>query len=131
MLLLCPHCFALTLFQVGTNIQNAIETKREKSKFPIQPYLLAVGDIDNIHTWCLVLGDSHSIGLPVSTEPTRALDLLLKSFYVLNVHFPLAWKHAFRFVLAMYMGSLLKMKNYQFSLKNGWKSTVSNFESLN
>jgi hypothetical protein len=39
-----------------------------------------------------------SFQLPRDTDPTRALDLLIKTFYVLEIHFPLGWKNVLRFL---------------------------------
>lgn len=73
---------------VGSNIPEAITEKRGRCNYPIQLYILAVGDSNKFHSLILVLG----------TLPLRALDLLFKLHFVLQSHLVLGWKNVFRFL---------------------------------
>ncbi|XP_034255333.1 uncharacterized protein LOC117653636 [Thrips palmi] len=90
----------IEVLPVGTNVQNSIETRRQLAKMAIQPYLLAIGTCDKVETYFIVLGDSQYVMLPRNTEAIRALDLLFKVHFVLNVHYCLAWKNVYRFIAA-------------------------------
>jgi len=79
-------------------VQFEIETKRVNSNHPVQPYLVGVGDKKKILTYILVLGDSQSIQLPRNCLGLRALDLLIKAHYALNIEFVLGWKNVYRFL---------------------------------
>ena len=92
------HNFFLFSSQVGSNIPEAITEKRGRCNYPIQPYILAVGDSNKFHSLILVLGDGASIQLPMGTLPLRALDLLFKLHFVLQSHLVLGWKNVFRFL---------------------------------
>ena len=82
------HNFLLFSSQVGSNIPEAITEKRGRCNYPIQLYILAVGDSNKFHSLILVLG----------TLPLRALDLLFKLHFVLQSHLVLGWKNVFRFL---------------------------------
>lgn len=70
---------------------------------PIQPYIMALGDKTRSVRQYLVLGDGHSIEMPV--QPVlKTIDVLLKAYYVFNVPYHLAWKNAFRFLSVQIVG---------------------------
>lgn len=48
----------------------------------------------------IVLGDSQVIQLPRKSVSMRAVDLLFKVHFVMNVHYTLAWKNVYRFLAA-------------------------------
>ncbi|XP_052130181.1 uncharacterized protein LOC127752125, partial [Frankliniella occidentalis] len=91
------------LVPVGSGVELEISRRREECRHPIQPYVMAMGDRDQIVSQYLVLGDGHSIQLP--EQPTlKTIDLLLKAHYVFNVPYYLAWKNAFRFLSVQILG---------------------------
>ncbi|KAK3916970.1 Hexosaminidase D [Frankliniella fusca] len=91
------------LVPVGSNVNLEISKRREAWKHPIQPYIMAMTNNDKVVSEYLVIGDGHSIQL--QEQPTlKSIDLLLKTYYVFNVPYYLAWKNAFRFLAIQVLG---------------------------
>ncbi|KAK3920037.1 Ribosomal RNA large subunit methyltransferase G [Frankliniella fusca] len=82
----------------GSDPQQEVKRRYSEETYPLQPHILAIGSKRNIQTMYLVLGDGLLLNLKHSATPTKAIDLLLKTFFALQLHYPLGWKNAFRFI---------------------------------
>jgi len=67
-------------------------------EYTIQPYILAQGDRNSIVELYLVIENSKLLKLNGGTSITAAIDLLIKCFFALCMHFPLGWKNVLRFI---------------------------------
>ena len=74
------------------------QKRRNEANYPVQPYVMAVGSPDNISKMFIVVGDTRLFELPRTASATNALDLLIKTFFVGNLFYPLGWKNALRFL---------------------------------
>lgn len=68
------------------------------SNYQVQPYILARGTTKQISQMYLVLGDGKLVQLSRHASPVNAIDLLLKCYFSLTLHYPLGWKNVFRFI---------------------------------
>ncbi len=59
---------------------------------------MAIGHPKAMGTMYLVIGDSKIIELHRTATPTKAIDLLFKTYHALNIHYPLGWKNVLRFI---------------------------------
>ncbi|KAK3916612.1 Proton extrusion protein PcxA [Frankliniella fusca] len=82
----------------GSDPQQEVKRRYSEETYPLQPHILAIGSKRNIQTMYLVLGDGLLLNLKHSATPTKAIDLLLKTFFALQLHYPLGWKNVFRFI---------------------------------
>lgn len=85
-------------FKAGSDPEHEATKRREAAKYSIQPHLMATGNPHVLAQMFLVLGDGVVMSLPRSATPTNAVDLLLKTFFALSLHYPLGWKNVFRFL---------------------------------
>lgn len=93
------HRFWSGLFlQIGTDLDTFVQDKRASARVPVQPYLIAMrGTLtsDILKTFLVLDGNVLDLGkVPI----IRCFDMLFKSFFVFNVHFPQSWFQFFRFL---------------------------------
>lgn len=84
--------------QAGSNPEHEAAKRRDSANYFIQPHLMVSGTPNAFQNIYLVLGDGVLVPLTRAASATNAVDLLLKTFFALNLHFPLGWKNAFRFI---------------------------------
>ncbi|KAK3922018.1 hypothetical protein KUF71_011194 [Frankliniella fusca] len=104
---------------VGTDPTQYVSRRFSESVYKIQPHVLAVGNQQAIRKMYLAV-DSKLMEFKNSATPINAIDTLVKSFFVFNLHFPLAWKNVLRF---------LQLHVYKIPLENPRWSKFSEVES--
>lgn len=88
--------FILSIFfQLGQDIDMFAVEKVSNASGPIQPYLILVKSPlqDRIAKFFLVL-DAKPMQI-ASLSLVKALDLLIKAYFVFNVKYPLGWRNTF------------------------------------
>ncbi|KAK3921590.1 Efflux pump himE [Frankliniella fusca] len=86
------------MIPLGSNPQEEAAKHRQEAGYPIQPHIMAVGHPKAMGTMYLVVGDGKIIELHRTATPTKAIDLLFKTYHALNIHYPLGWKNVLRFI---------------------------------
>ena len=92
LIVLCSY-----LLQAGSDPKLEADKRRAEAGYMIQPHLLCIGNQKALGRMFLVVGDSSLLELSRNATPTNAVDLLLKTYFTLHLHYPLGWKNAFRF----------------------------------
>ena len=84
--------------QQSQDIEVFIQERIDAAKAPIQPYLILVQAAltSKIVRHFLVL-DSSPVQITVNST-VNAIDILFKSYFIFNVHFPLGWRNTFHFL---------------------------------
>lgn len=59
---------------------------------------MAIGPAESLGKLFLVIGDGKVLELPRQCKAIQAIDLLLKVYHGLHLHYPLAWKNVYRFI---------------------------------
>lgn len=86
-----PELDSLVQFiPAGCNIQTIARERRENSKGPVQPYLLAMLPGNAINK-IFIVADSKFIELS-SNSLVFGFDMLFKAYHIFNVQYPLGWK---------------------------------------
>ncbi|KAK3916457.1 hypothetical protein KUF71_006231 [Frankliniella fusca] len=76
----------------GFDPVSHVEHRCVLSEYKLQPYILATGTLQAVRKMFLVV-NGKIMELKNST-PAHAIDILVKTFFAFNVHYPLAWKNA-------------------------------------
>jgi hypothetical protein len=84
---------------VSSDPNDYVTQRQAESEYKVQPYILATGNQQGqgVRKMWLVV-DGKLMELHRNATPVTAMDLLIKSFFVFHLHFPLAWKNVLRFL---------------------------------
>ncbi|XP_026276302.2 uncharacterized protein LOC113205063 isoform X2 [Frankliniella occidentalis] len=82
---------------VSSDPNQYVTQRQAESEYKVQPHILATGNQQGVRKMWLVV-DSKLMELHRNATPVTAIDLLIKSFFVFHLHFPLAWKNVLRFL---------------------------------
>ncbi|KAK3919946.1 putative GTP-binding protein EngB, partial [Frankliniella fusca] len=101
------------MIPLGCDPKTEADKRRAAVNYPLQPHIMIQGHPKALGKMHIVCGNGDLFELPRAASPTNAVDLLFKTYFALNLHYPLGWKNVLRF---------LQVNVYEIPLENNRES---------